>query len=90
MSTKVNTTKSIGSTGKTSAELAEENKKALAFFKDAKKVKVSIPTALAKEIGAVLYAAVNNVGVYVAVNGEDHDVPEPHALQIKEMLKHLN
>jgi len=87
---KVNSTTSIGSTGKTSAELAEENKKALEYFKGAKKVKVSIPSALAKELGAVLYAAVNNVGVYVAVNGEDHEIPEPHAIQIKEMLKHLN
>lgn len=83
-----NTTASI-TKPKSNAELAAETKAALAKMKGGKKVEVSIPTALQPQLGANLYVAVNGIHVYVPVDGEDHPIPEPHAIQVKQMLKNL-
>jgi len=86
--TEVNTTASVKKS-KTNAELAAETKKALDKFKNGKKVKVSIPTILKAQLGDTVYVAVNGVAVHVPVDGEEHPVPEPHAEQVKYMLKNL-
>lgn len=85
-----NTTESITKPKpKTSAELAEETQKVLAKMKTGKQVKVSIPTILQNQLGENLYVGVNGIAVHVPVDGEDHSIPEPHAIQVKEMLKNL-
>ena len=74
---------------KTSAELSAETKKALDKMKTGKHVKVSIPTILQKQLGALHFVQVNGVALNIPVDGEDHSVPEPHAIQVKQMLKNL-
>lgn len=88
MADAVNTTATV-TKAKTNADLANETKEALAKIEGSKTVKVSIPAILQPQLGAEQYVAINGVGIYVPVDGEDHSVPEPHALQLKEMLKNL-
>lgn len=85
-----NTTASINKPKqKTNAELAAETKKAQKAFGNAKKVKVSIPSVLAGQLGSTQFIGVNGVHVNVPVDGEDYEIPEPHAQVLKEMLKNL-
>lgn len=88
MSDATNTTANL-SKPKSNADLANETKAALAKMKSGKEVKVSIPSILQAQLGANHYVAINGVGVHVPVDGEDHAVPEPHAKQLKAMLKDL-
>lgn len=85
---KVNTTETVKAP-KTNADLAAETKAALAKMKSGKKNMVSIPSILQAQLGANLFVQVNGVHVHVPVDGEEHPIPEPHAKQVKEMLKNL-
>lgn len=85
-----NTTDSIAKgKQKTNAELAADTKKALEKMKGGKQVKVSIPAILANQLTKNLFVCVNDVHIYIPVDGEEHSVPEAHAKVVKEMLKNL-
>lgn len=86
--TAINSTASVRKT-KTNADLANETKKALAVFKGEKKVKVSIPTILKKQLSSTVLVGVNGVFVNIPVDGEQHEVSETHAAHLNEMLKNL-
>lgn len=84
----VNTTESM-KVVKTNADLAKETKAAQKKFGDAKKEKVSIPTVLVPKLGNVQFISINGVSVNVPVDGEDHEIPKPHADFLKQYIKEL-
>lgn len=88
--TVVNTSQSLKAGFKTNAQLAEENKRALAKSKGEKLVTVSIPSVLQSKLGPNQFISVNGVSVTIPVDGEDHKIPATHAAHLKEYLKQLN
>ena len=84
----VNTTGSLKSP-KTNADLANETKAAQKKFAGEKTVKVSIPSVLVPKLGNVQFISINGVSVNVPVDGEDHEIPKPHADFLKQYLKEL-
>lgn len=86
----INSTKSV-SKGKslTDAELKEQVKKLGAEFAKEKQVKVSIPTALAKNIGTELFIGINGVSLVLPVDGKSYPVPETFANHVQEYLLNL-
>lgn len=88
-STQVNTTASMKGKGKTNAQLAEDTKKLQRNFKDAKKVKVSIPSVLEAQLGKNMFVGINGVSITIPVDGEEYEVPEPFAQHVKQTLKNL-
>jgi hypothetical protein len=82
---KVNSTKSLSE-----SELKIEIVRQTAESKKEKKVKVSIPAVLQKQLGAQLFVGVNFGTQYrVPVDGEEYEVPETIANHVKKVLKEL-
>jgi hypothetical protein len=86
----VNSTKSVvNEKGVSDSELQAQIKKAAAFFKDEKKVKVSIPKAFAKTLGPTVPFGVNGIFIVLNTDGEEVEVNETHAKHIKQFIKDL-
>jgi hypothetical protein len=62
---------------------------ARALGKMAKK-EVTIPKQMAQYLGDTLPACINGACIYVPVDGEAHEVPEPFVAIIKNSLKTIN
>lgn len=89
MATKVNTTSNINEPQVTEAQLEKQVKEAAMALREEKKVKVSIPKALAKNIGATLPLGINGAMIVLPVDGSEHEVPAPYKKLLDEYLNNL-
>lgn len=84
-----NTTASLEKPQVNDKELQEQITKAAAAFKGEKKVKVSVPKALAKSLGPTLPVGVNGVFIVLPVDGTTHEINETHAAHLQDYLANL-
>lgn len=85
-----NTTKTVTEKRETAeAELTKQVKEAAVRLGAEKKVKVSIPKALEKNIGPTLPLGINGVQIVLPVNGKEYEIPAPFKPILDEYLENL-
>ena len=84
---KVNTSKSMSEVS--DVDIAKQVNEMAEAFKAEKKVKVSIPKALAKHIGPTLFLSVNGSDLVIPVDGKIYEINETHAVHLSQYLDGL-
>lgn len=86
---KINTTSNINEPQISEAQLQKQVDEAARALRETKKVKVSIPKALAKNIGPTLPLGLNGAMIVLPVDGTEHEVPAPYKVLLDEYLANL-
>jgi hypothetical protein len=86
----VNTTKTVGQSKVTDADLQKQIEKLGGTFKGEKKRKVSIPKALIPQLGTELFFGINGVSIVIPVDGKSHEIPETFADHVEKYLENLS
>lgn len=84
---KVNTSKSLHEVS--DVEISKQVEQMAEQFRGEKKVKVTIPKALAKHIGPTLFLSVNGSDLVIPVDGKTHEINETHAAHLAQYLDGL-
>lgn len=85
----VNSTKTVGQSKVTDADLQKQIANLGEQFKGEKKRKVSIPKALVPQLGTEIFFGINGVGIVIPVDGKSHEIPETFATHVEQYLENL-
>lgn len=86
---KTQTSKDAATQKNSSTNLDNLQKAQAKELNEAKKVKVSIPKMLRRRLGKVHPVVINGVAIFVAVDGKQHEVPEPYAKVLNESINNI-